>query len=192
MLQKIKRRLLKMLVANSENVGVKYINKLGSNSEVDGKIEKRSKNSIIEIGDDCLISGHLVCETEVSRIIINNNVFIGGGTILDVAVSIEIFDDVLISHGCLIQDSDNHNIVYEKRKNDLRDWKERRSHNWEDTSKKPIIIKKGAWIGARSIILKGVTIGEGAVIGAGSVVTKDVPPFAVVGGNPAKIIKYTK
>lgn len=191
MLQRIKRMLLKIFLKNGQIVNLK-INKLGNNSKIDGKIEKRNKDSVIEIGDDCLISGHLVCETESSRIIIKNNVFIGGGTILDIAVYIEIFDDVLISHGCLIQDSDNHNLIYEKRKNDLRDWKEKRFHNWDDTSKKPIIIKKGAWIGARSIVLKGVTIGEGAVIGAGSVVTKDVPPFAVVGGNPAKIIKYTK
>ena len=45
------------------------------------------------------------------------------------------------------------------------------------------------WIGCNCIILKGVTIGEGAVVAAGSVVTKDVPPKALVGGNPAKIIK---
>jgi len=47
-------------------------------------------------------------------------------------------------------------------------------------------------IAFNAIILKGVTIGEGAVVGAGSVVTKDVPDYAVVGGNPAKILKYTK
>ena len=46
------------------------------------------------------------------------------------------------------------------------------------------------WVGRRCIILPGVTIGKGAVIAAGSVVVKDVEPFAVVGGNPAKFIKY--
>ena len=54
---------------------------------------------------------------------------------------------------------------------------------------KPITISKGAWIGARAIILPGVTIGEGAVVAAGAVVTKDVEPWMVVGGNPAKPIK---
>jgi acetyltransferase-like isoleucine patch superfamily enzyme len=53
----------------------------------------------------------------------------------------------------------------------------------------PIRIGNKAWIGFNVIILKGITIGEGAVIGAGSVVTKDVEPFTVVAGNPAKIIK---
>ena len=50
-------------------------------------------------------------------------------------------------------------------------------------------IGDGVWIGARAIILPGVTIGEGAVVAAGAVVTKDVDPWAVVGGNPAKFIK---
>ena len=55
---------------------------------------------------------------------------------------------------------------------------------------KPIIIEDDVWIGANSIILGGVKIGNGAIIGAGAVVTKDVPPRAIVAGNPAKLIKY--
>lgn len=54
---------------------------------------------------------------------------------------------------------------------------------------KPITICDGVWIGARAIVLPGVTIGEGAVVAAGAVVTKDVAPFTIVGGNPAKFIK---
>jgi acetyltransferase-like isoleucine patch superfamily enzyme len=54
----------------------------------------------------------------------------------------------------------------------------------------PVVIKDFVWCGANVIIVPGVTIGEGSVIGAGSVVTKDVPDGAVVGGNPAKVIKY--
>ena len=53
----------------------------------------------------------------------------------------------------------------------------------------PITICDGVWIGARAIVLPGVTIGEGAVVAAGAVVIKDVEPFTVVGGNPAKFIK---
>lgn len=54
---------------------------------------------------------------------------------------------------------------------------------------KPILIKKGAWIGAGATVLPGVCIGEHSIVGAASVVTKDVPDYAVVVGNPAKIIK---
>jgi len=54
----------------------------------------------------------------------------------------------------------------------------------------PIRVKRGASIGANSVIVAGVTIGENALVGAGSVVTKDVPDNAVVAGNPARIIRY--
>ena len=53
----------------------------------------------------------------------------------------------------------------------------------------PLLVKKGASIGANSVILPGITIGENAMVGAGSVVTKDVPDNSVVAGNPARIIK---
>lgn len=60
----------------------------------------------------------------------------------------------------------------------------------EALSKGDIIVHDDVWIGYGSIILSGVTIGQGAVIAAGSIVTKNIPPYAIVGGNPAKIIKY--
>ncbi len=56
-------------------------------------------------------------------------------------------------------------------------------------SKGDIIIGNDVWLGRRSIILSGVSIGDGAVIAAGAVVTKDVPPYTIVGGNPARIIR---
>lgn len=60
------------------------------------------------------------------------------------------------------------------------------------SDERPVIIDDDVWIGARVIILPGVHIGTGAVIGAGAVVTKDVPDYAVVGGNPARILKMRK
>ena len=58
------------------------------------------------------------------------------------------------------------------------------------TEEKPIVIGDDVWIGARVIVLGGVTIGRGAILAAGSVVTKSVPEYAIVGGNPAKIIRF--
>ena len=66
------------------------------------------------------------------------------------------------------------------------------NHNLEERMViqcKPIHICRGAWIGARALILPGVTIGENAVVAGGAVVTKDVPADTAVGGNPAKVIK---
>ena len=56
-------------------------------------------------------------------------------------------------------------------------------------SKGPVVIDDNVWIGANSCILPGVHIGRSAIIGAGSVVTKDIPPYAIAGGNPAKVIR---
>ncbi|MBC7747662.1 MAG: acyltransferase [Methylotenera sp.] len=131
----------------------------------------------------------IATETEYTKVLIGNNVYIGGGTIIDSVCNITIADDVLISYQCVIQDSDNHSTRYSLRKKDTADWKNGRYHNWEVTPKKPVKISKGAWIGTGVIILKGVTIGVGAIVGAGSVVTKDVPDWTIVAGNPAKIIR---
>lgn len=75
---------------------------------------------------------------------------------------------------------------------------ETQSHNYEGTmipydttfKKYKIVIKDFVWFGDRVLVCGNVTIGEGAIIAAGSVVVKDVPDYAIVGGNPAKVIKY--
>lgn len=54
----------------------------------------------------------------------------------------------------------------------------------------PVVIGDGVWLGARVIVLKGVTIGSGAIVGAGSIVTKDIPPRAIAVGQPARVVRY--
>ena len=115
------------------------------------------------------------------RLIIGNNVGISGSTIC-VRQKVKIGNNVLIGSGCLITDSDAHPL----------DWQERLDRLDERTLCAPVIIGDNVFIGARSIILKGVKIGDRAVIGAGSVVTKDIPADALVAGNPSKIIRILK
>lgn len=55
---------------------------------------------------------------------------------------------------------------------------------------RPVTIEDDVWIGARATVLPGVTIGKGAIVGAAAVVTRDVPPYTIVGGNPARVLKH--
>jgi virginiamycin A acetyltransferase len=63
-------------------------------------------------------------------------------------------------------------------------------NNIDSMSKGPIIVEDEVWMGMGAIILSGVKIGKGAIIGAGAVVTKDIPPYSIAAGNPARILKY--
>jgi acetyltransferase-like isoleucine patch superfamily enzyme len=113
-----------------------------------------------------------------SKIIIGDNVGISGSTI-NATTTITIGDNVLIGSGCIITDTDSHPLGIEDR---IR-------NDYSKTKSSPIVICNNVFIGARSIILKGVTIGEGAIIGAGSILSSNVPPFSIYAGNPAKFIK---
>ena len=110
-----------------------------------------------------------------AKVVIGDHVGISGCTI-SAGSSICIGDWVSIGSGAVISDGDAHPIDSEERRAGL------------GGATKPIVIEDDVFIGARAIILKGVTIGKGAVIGAGAVVTKDVPEFAIVAGNPARVV----
>jgi UDP-2-acetamido-3-amino-2,3-dideoxy-glucuronate N-acetyltransferase len=117
------------------------------------------------IGDNCNINCHTFIENDV---VIGDNVTIKSGVFL--WDGIEIHDNVFIGpNATFVNDKFPKSKCYPE--------------NFQKT-----IINKGASIGANATILGGVTIGAFALIGAGSVVTKDVPPYALVYGNPAKIM----
>jgi acetyltransferase-like isoleucine patch superfamily enzyme len=162
---------------------------MGKGSLVRGRLMREKPGGVIRIGRDCLIEGLVKTESEEGRIEIGNNVYLGGGSSLSAARSIRIMDDVLISYRVIVMDSDSHSVRYSVRKKDLADWKDSSGHDWSTTESGEVVIGKGAWLGAGSMVLKGVTIGEGAIVGAGSVVTKDVSAWTIVAGNPARKIR---
>lgn len=114
-----------------------------------------------------------------AEIRIGRDTGISGGSIC-AAKSVTIGDECLIGADVMLSDTDFHTIAPERR----------RFNNSPDAiASSPVIVEDNVFIGARSIILKGVTIGRNSVVGAGSVVTKNVPPDSIVAGNPARIIK---
>jgi len=142
----------------------------------------------LSIGSNCNIEGSLVLEQAAARISIGSRTHIGGKTLVAAASSIEIGDDVLIAFEVLIMDHNSHSLKFRERQQDVRDWI-KGNKDWSAVAMAPVRIFNKAWIGVRAIVLKGVTIGEGAVVGAGSLVTSDVPPWTIVAGNPARIIR---
>lgn len=181
---------IKYLMANILHLRNRMVvSSCGVGSSLQGRISIRKSGGNVSVGDHSLVQGAIVTECKNSIVKIGNNVFIGGGTLFDCVNSITVEDDVLISYDCIFADSDNHSVSYSIRKKDLADWKNGQQHDWQTTLSSPIKLSKGVWVGARAIVLKGVEIGEGSVVGAGSVVTKDVPPWTIVAGNPARIIR---
>lgn len=103
--------------------------------------------------------------------------------LLSTRAKIKIGDYVMLGPNVSII-TGNHRIdVLEKRMYEVKDADKRESDDQNVT------FAGDNWVGANSVILKGVMVGEGAVIAAGSLVNKDVPPYAIVGGVPAKVIK---
>lgn len=167
------------------------------NRGIDVRLDNPSRNrTYLTIGEDCIVSGSFIFESEGGKISIGNHCFIGGSTFISHS-AIEIGNNVTIAWGGTIYDHDSHSLNYLDRRKDidieLDDIRNGRNFvknkNWDIVNSKPIQICDDVWIGMNVIVLKGVTIGRGAIVGAGSVVTKNVPEWTMVAGNPAKVVK---
>jgi acetyltransferase-like isoleucine patch superfamily enzyme len=153
-------------------------------------INLRGTSESIKIGQGTHILGELFTFAHAGCIQIGDFCYLGENSRIWSSERIEVGNHVLISHGVNIHDTNGHPISKDKRKSHAMEiFTNGHPRENIEIASSPIIIEDNAWIGFNSIILKGVTIGEGAIVGAGSVVTKDVPPWTIVGGNPAKIIR---
>jgi acetyltransferase-like isoleucine patch superfamily enzyme len=110
-------------------------------------------------------------------LIIGDDVSIAKGVLILAVGGVEIGDRSMVGPGSKLI-SAGHVIP-----------KDRKPMRFSGAFLKKITIEKDVWIGAQAIILPGVKVGEGAIVAAGAVVTKDVPPFAMVGGVPARVIR---
>jgi acetyltransferase-like isoleucine patch superfamily enzyme len=120
---------------------------------------------------------------------------IQAGSIRQSGKKVSIGRGTVINHGCLLYTTGGL-LIGENVSISSGVWLVTGTHDMNDPlfpdSYKPIIMGNHAWIGVRATILAGVTIGEGAVVMAGAVVSRDVPPYAVVGGVPAKFVTRRK
>ncbi|WP_405611265.1 acyltransferase [Polaribacter sp. Asnod1-A03] len=163
--------------------------KFGKNSTVNGSLFLKGKGSTV-IGDNVIINSSYfknpiggqtftsIVVAHKAKLKIGNNVGMSNCAIF-CSEEIVIEDFVFIGGNCKIYDTDFHSIYIEDRKKIPE----------TGIKKEKVLIKEGAFIGASSIILKGVEIGEKSVIAAGSVISKNIPDNEIWGGNPAKFIK---
>ena len=156
----------------------------------ESKIFNMQQASKIKIGCGSHIRGELCVYPYGNGIQIGDNCFLGVNSVIRAGNSVVIGNDVLIAHNVSILDTDSHEIDFLERAASYKEMlKNGHPISPGNVKTAPITIKDHAWISYNVCILKGVTIGTGAIVGAGSVVTHDVPDFAVVAGNPAKVIK---
>jgi maltose O-acetyltransferase len=127
----------------------------------------------IEIGEHFKIwSGHRqTLVTGWGRIRIGDRVFVNSGTVVFSVVEVTIGDDVALANEAYVMDSDSHGL------------------EGRPAREAAVRIGDGSWIGARAILLPGVTIGTRCVVAAGAVVSRDVPDDTLVAGNPARVVR---
>jgi acetyltransferase-like isoleucine patch superfamily enzyme len=152
------------------------------NKKISSAISFYKKANFAECGNNVYVDADFDCIP--SHIHCGNNIHIGAHASFIASIShIYIHDYVVIGPHVTIRGGD-HRIdilgshIYEIKAEDKL-----------EENDKDVVINEGVWIGCNVTILKGVTIGKGAVIAAGALITKDVPPYAIVGGVPGRILK---
>lgn len=162
------------------------------------RLDNPIKRLYLEIGEDNIISSNFIFESNMGNVNIGKNCCILGCTFIS-RTQITVGNYVHIAGGTCLYDHDSHSVNSINRRKDNIDELSciRNNQNfltnkdWSDIRSKPIVIQNDAWLGINVVVFGGVTIGRGAVVGAGAYVRTNVPPYAIVIGNPAKIIGFT-
>ena len=145
----------------------------------------------IKIGKHCRICAHVHSQDD-GKVIIGDHTCIYRHSVIGSVNSICIGSCVVISNHVHIYDNNNHPTSPALREKMCRNGFDGDAWRWKHSESKPIIIEDNVWIGEYATVCKGVTVGKGSVIASHAVVTKNVPPYSVVAGNPAKVVKELK
>lgn len=186
-----KKQLLRAYEKFRKNaiIGPHFELELGANIKNESGIPEK-----IVFGNHCRVLGQVVCKND-GMVEVGNYSTIQDGVFIQCLEHIKIGNFSCIAGGSLVTDNNTHAIGAEE-------WVAHRirtapggagypglGNGWELSDSAPVIIGDGVWVGGGSTILKGVTIGDGAIVARGAMVTKDVAPYTIVGGNPARKVK---
>jgi len=144
-----------------------------------GNVLEALREGRLQVGEQTLFEpGVWITAPGAARVRIGSGTFLNQGVMVASLALVEIGDHCMFANGCFISDA---------------------AHRFDDpdqpvpwqgfTSKGPTRIGDNVWCGAHVVITSGVTIGERSVIGANSVVTRDIPPFSIAAGSPAKVLR---
>lgn len=144
----------------------------------------------VTIAENCTIGGSFIALFG-GKVSVGKNTYIGPGTSIQAKENITIGQDVIIANNVVLLDNNNHPVspLERKKMSNCKDHINDELWSWKYAESKPIIIEDNVWIGRDVRILKGVTVGKGSIVALGAIVTRDVPPYSVVAGNPAKVVK---
>lgn len=150
----------------------------------------------VQIASRGLINARFIFESTAGTVTVGERVYMGVGTQVITRTRVTIGNDVTMAWGISIYDHNSHSFDWRQRARVVEHFYETygtaacfSTLDWSDVKAAPIVIQDRVWIGFDAVILKGVTVGEGAIVGARSVVTADVPPYSVVAGNPARVVR---
>ncbi len=156
---------------------LRHVDHVGARVRTVGGTPRLINYGYMSIGDDCRIASYItkteLCTGKGAELIIGDGVHLNYGVSIGVKKSVRIGNRVRFGPYARVIDSDFHDVY----------------NRALPAVPAPVVIEDDAWIGMNAVILPGVRIGRASIVGTGCVVTKDVPPFTVVGGVPAKVIR---
>lgn len=157
--------------------------RLGANT----RLVNKNAREAVRVGANTVCKGIFRVERD-GKLSIGDEVYVGDGTIISSANSVEIGSGTLIAHGVQIFDNTSHPLSWQERQSHFRSILGQKLDQNISIPSAPVRIGEHCWLGFGSIVLKGVTIGDRSIVGAGCVVTKSVPPDTLVVGPRSNFI----
>ena len=159
--------------------------KLGGDAEINNPWPAN-----LTVGPFCWLLGTFHLLTPEAKLEVGHHSYFGPGSTVSVQTRVAVGSHVFIANYVDILDTDAHSLNWRKRQEETIELFEHgRPWSYDSIRSAAITIEDDVWIGAKATVLKGVTIGRGAIVGANSVVNRDVEPFTLVAGTPAKEIR---
>ena len=181
MISQLTQLFLRVAVRRKTKLSVKRNSFVASHKLV------RAGGGSISIGANSYFAGTMRFDRPDASLEVGDDSFVGASLFVS-ADAIRIGSHVQISWGVTVVDHNSHSLDWCRRKGEATAWLSGHK-DWTDVAIAPVTIEDYVWIGFGATVLKGVKISEGAIVAANSVVTRDVPPYTVVAGNPAVVIR---